>query len=121
LWIIPSLVWSFALVNSTDHSGGKVLALTAKPWFCVVMKQRPDPSWIHGWLWPRFPYLETNRKSSSIKTLFVVNMGFQKKSVTFWYNFERVCVSVGIREFKCFHFRSHFGTGNFKALSYHDR
>jgi hypothetical protein len=23
--------------------------------------------------------------------------------------------------YRCFHFRSHFGTGNFKALSYHDR
>ena len=23
--------------------------------------------------------------------------------------------------YQCFHFRSHFGTGNFKALSYHDR
>jgi hypothetical protein len=41
------------------------------------------------------------------------------------------CAHGVIREFKfdfryqyqyrCLHFRSHFGTGNFKALSYHDR
>ena len=54
---MPSLVPSLALVKSGHHSGsGGWSALTANPWFWEVMKHRPVPSWVHGWLTPRLPY-----------------------------------------------------------------
>lgn len=58
LCMMPSFVWSLAFVNNTDQSEGRVLVSTAKPWFCVVMKQRFVPWWMHGMLWPLFPYLQ---------------------------------------------------------------
>lgn len=54
----PSLEPSLALVKSGAQPGGRLPASTAKPWFCAVMKQRCVSSCTHGWLCPRFPYLE---------------------------------------------------------------
>lgn len=63
-WTRPSLEPSLALVKSGAQSGGRLLASTAKPWFCAVMKQRRVSSCTHGWLCPRFPYLAGARRVS---------------------------------------------------------
>lgn len=57
-WTMPSLELSFLLVKRGAHSCGRDAASTANPWFWDVMKQRPVPSCTHGWLCPRFPYLQ---------------------------------------------------------------
>jgi len=59
-WTMPSLEWSFSLVNRTDQSGSSDAGSTANPWFWVVMKQRLVPAWVHGWFRPRLPYLVTH-------------------------------------------------------------
>ena len=60
--MIPSFVRSFAFVNSTDQSGGREFVSMAKPWFCVVIKQRFVPWCTHGILCPLFPYLQTGKR-----------------------------------------------------------
>ena len=64
---IPSLVLSFAFVKRIDQSAGRVSESTAKPWFCVVMKQRWEVECTQGWLWPRLPYLSMGRRKERRK------------------------------------------------------
>ena len=59
LWTRPSLVSSLALTNNWVQLSSIAVGLTAKPWFWVVMKQRPVSGRIQGRLWPRLPYLHT--------------------------------------------------------------
>lgn len=68
LCMMPSLVWSLALVKRTSQSSGSEAGSTAKPWFWLVMKQRSVPLCMHGWLWPRFPYLNKWGKTSAAGT-----------------------------------------------------
>lgn len=57
-WTMPSLERSLALVKRGSQLAGSESVSTANPWFWDVRKQRPEPTSKHGWLWPRFPYLE---------------------------------------------------------------
>ena len=54
---IPSFILSLVFMKRVDQSAGRVSESTAKLWFCVVMKQRWEVECMHGWLWPRLPYL----------------------------------------------------------------
>ena len=71
------------------------------------------------------PIGNKGQNMQTIDKLHAVNSSSNDESV------QVTAVGYDIREFKfdfryqyryrCLHFRSHFGTGNFKALSYHDR
>jgi len=62
---MPSLEWSFSLVNRTDQSRSSDAGSTAYPWFWVVIKQRPVSVWVQGWLRPRLPYLNSEHNDST--------------------------------------------------------
>ncbi len=52
---MPSTVWSFRLIRSTEISAGKLFGSTAKPWFCDVISTLPDSKSLTGWFAPRWP------------------------------------------------------------------
>jgi len=83
---MPSLEWSFSLVNRTDQSRFSDAGSTANPWFWVVIKQRPVSAWVHGWFSPRLPYLAT-QTSPNIR-YYTIHI-HQQHSYTSWHTWAR--------------------------------